>query len=83
MSEQELKLKISAMKEAFGTMASNYEDKVADLRVQLTIVSTANDALSQKLEEAIASAEALEKQIDEIIGRYDDSQATAEDDDTA
>lgn len=47
-------LKIMALRERVATLTAEYEDKVADLRVELTIVS-------QELEERKAADEDAEK----------------------
>jgi len=43
-------LKIMALRERVATLTTDYEDKVADLRVELTLVAQERDALKSQLE---------------------------------
>ena len=83
MNEEQLKLKVLAMKEALSTAIGNYEERVADLRVELTTsnqqrtaAESANEGLQQRIVE-------LEAKISEYERETNDSQATTPDDDPA
>lgn len=44
-------LKIQALLERISTLTTEYENKIADLRVEVTLKSYENDNLNKKLEE--------------------------------
>jgi len=49
MDNQKLELKAQALLERISTLTAEYENKVADLRVELTIISNERDSLKEEL----------------------------------
>jgi len=47
-----LELKVQALLERVSTLTADYENKVADLRVELTALAAENASLMQMLEES-------------------------------
>jgi uncharacterized protein YeeX (DUF496 family) len=44
-------LKIAAFKESVGRLTSDYEERIAELRVQLTLASRERDEVKRQLQE--------------------------------
>lgn len=64
---EKLNLKIEALKQGFANSVSNYEDRIADLRVQLTEVS-------QQLGEAHSEVANLRSQVESLTPKDADVQ---------
>jgi methyl-accepting chemotaxis protein len=73
----ENQLKVEGLLERIGTLTRNYENQIADLRVQFTLVSqkaeefagTVNDLRSQ-LEEANRGVVDVQEEAEEAIAEY-------------
>lgn len=52
-------LKIQALKESISNLTSNYEEKIADLRVEVTILTQELNNVRTQLEQSLAKIEEL------------------------
>lgn len=51
MESNKKDLKLQAFLEKIGTLTANYENTIADLRVEMTLLSAKNESLQQQLDE--------------------------------
>lgn len=61
MDNNKLELKTRALLERISTLTAEYENKVADLRVELTLASQERDSLVREVEEYRLSANEKEE----------------------
>lgn len=68
-TNERLQLKIVALKEGFrnkvSTLMDDYEDKIADLRIELTEISQERDTLRQQVTERENRISELENRVQE------------------
>lgn len=78
METDKKELKILALRERISALTTEYEDRTADLRVELTVVSNELDETRRQLAEVQTALQSAQNPVEIVEGTVEDKDTSTE-----